>query len=96
MKKLILGAALAVIPVAAWSDNALAQKEMQGPSKAAPKAVEKKASKAARLSDAELDKITAGDATQIHTGHGVTIILNPGNADVFDRHKHGLTCINCF
>jgi hypothetical protein len=40
------------------------------------KAVEQKASKAVRLSDAELDKVTAGDH------FGFTVIINPGHEEI--------------
>ncbi len=96
MRKSILLAALLGVAVSAVAnaENSLAQKAVAVPpvksAKPAPAA-----SKAVRLSDAELDKITAGDATQVHTGNGITIILNPGNANVFNRHTHGLVCVNC-
>src|SRR5690349_1854883 len=95
MKKLILGAALAVLPLAAWSDNTWVQKETSPTPKATPKAETQKASKAIRLTDAELDKITAGTAEVINGG-GLTIVLNPGNANVLKFNKNHIVCINCF
>lgn len=96
MKKLMLAAGLAVLPFAALADNSLVQKAKAAvPVKSA--AQENKASRVVRLSDVELDKIVAGDATQLATGHGFTVILNPGNANVLKLHKNGgVTCINCF
>jgi hypothetical protein len=87
VKKLVLAVALSLTPVFAWADNVTA--------KAATKPAEKKASQAVRLSDAELDKVTAGTATVITDG-GLTIVLNPGNASVFKFNKNRIVCINCF
>ena len=52
-------------------------------------------SKAARMTDAELDRVVAGQATiQVETGFN-TWIVNPGKAMVGKVHKDGsFTCIN--
>ena len=97
MRKSILLAAVAALAV---STGARAESNpTQKADAAVPpvKAAKPLASKAVRLSDAELDKIVAGDATQLHTGNGITIIVNPGKAEVFNRHNHRFACINlCF
>ena len=48
------------------------------------------ASGAVSLSDAELDKITAGAVS-----FAQHLILNPGNADVFKVRANRILCINC-
>jgi hypothetical protein len=74
MKNLLLALALVAIPTAALSDSTQAQKE-----KAAVPAKDNKPVSAVRLSDAELDKITAGTTTRI-IGDGITFVFNPGRA----------------
>ena len=55
-----------------------------------------KVSKAARLTDAQLDNIVAGSPAIVVTGGGLTIITNSGNASVLNlKSHHGhITCIN--
>src|SRR5579859_5564582 len=94
MKKVLLIAAfLIAAPIMTLADNVTsAAKDSAAIS---TKAAAKKSSKPVRLSDAQLDKISAGTAEHT-TGGGLTIINNPGNADVFNLNKHGhLLCVNC-
>jgi len=93
-KLLITGfSALAVVSSAALADKT--QKEQAQPVAKAEKKIDLKGSKAMRLTDAELDKVTAGDA-QVSNGGGLTIVLNPGNADILKFNHHHIVCINCF
>jgi hypothetical protein len=96
MKKicsLVSIALLALAPAATFADNNASSK--QAPTPLAKAVFQQKAGKVVRLSDVELDKISAGTA-EVTTGGGLTIIVNPGNADVFKLNKHGhLLCINC-
>jgi hypothetical protein len=89
VKKLVLAVAVALslTPVFAWADNVTA--------KAATKPAEKKASQAVRLSDAELDKITAGAAV-VDNGAGLTWVFNAGNASMLKINNKRFVCINCF
>lgn len=93
MTKLTIAVVLAAAPFAALSDNGLAQKVV-APAKDAPKPEQRQAAKAVRLSDAELDKVTAGSATHF-TGEGFTIVRNNGNASFLKFHKNLYHCINC-
>jgi hypothetical protein len=94
-KSFQLSAVLAVISSIAQAENTQTQKALVVPPLKAAQPIEQKVSGAVRLSDAELDKITAAKATH-ETGHGTTIVFNPGNANLLIRHKRGATCINCF
>ena len=87
----LLAAVLAAISTVAQADNTAAQKAVAVPPANAVKAVEQKATKAVRLSDAELDKITAG------ASDGLTFIFNPGHANVGPKfNRRNIVCINCF
>jgi len=81
MSKALIFLAFCVSASAAWADNQTTVNAAQSQQSAA-----KSPSKAVKMTDAQLDKVTAG-----HT----TIVFNPGNADVFIRHHSGLTCVNC-
>ena len=85
---------------AVFSTGALAQEPACGAQPLVPvskidKSAPPKASKAIRLSDAELDKIVAGDA-EVLNGGGITVVLNPGNAEILKFNKNHIVCINCF
>jgi hypothetical protein len=98
-KSILLAAVLAAISSVAQADNLSAQKAVAVPPAKAVKPAEQKATEAVRLSDAELDQITAGKADHL-TGGGLTLILNPGKAMVGpDGPKitnGNIVCINCF
>lgn len=98
MSKVILLAAAvsAAVSTAALADNTLVQKEIAAvPPVKAVKPVAQKASNAVRLSEVELDRITAGTATHF-TGGGITVVFNPGHANVFKNLNKNIVCINCF
>jgi hypothetical protein len=87
----ICALAAATVSVAASADKTPPQKDSAAPvAKAAPKA-----SKAVRLTDAELDRVTAAGADVIINGPGLTIIDNPGNNVIFKQNRNHLVCINC-
>jgi hypothetical protein len=65
----------------ALADDASTQKSARPP-------VTKKKMTPIRLTDSQLDAITAGTA-EVTTGGGLTIIVNPGHADVFQLNKRG-------
>ena len=89
-KSILLAAVLAAVSSVAQADNTQTQKAVPVPPLKATKPVEQKAIKAVRLSDAELDKITAG------ASDGLTFIFNPGNANVLKFNRRNFVCINCF
>ncbi|MBI1943845.1 MAG: hypothetical protein HYS35_09280 [Betaproteobacteria bacterium] len=97
---LLAAAVSAAVSTAALADNPLVQKEITAMPAKVVKPLELKASKAVRLSDAELDDITAGVATHF-TGKGFTVVLNPGRAVVENpqashaQRVDGFRCINC-
>ena len=97
MKRLILLAAATTVAAstAALADNTPAQEKKVTAPTVAPTVQPVQTSKAVRLSDAELEKITAAKATH-EGGHGTTVVFNPGHASFIVRHKRGSTCINCF
>ena len=99
MRNLILLAAatLAVAPTAVLAGDLPAQTKNAAvaPAVNVQQSGARLASKAVRMSDAELEKVVAASAT-VDAGHGITIVFNPGNADVLIRHKRGVTCVNCF
>jgi hypothetical protein len=92
MKKaaLVVFAAHAALSFTAVADEAVPAKrtilQATPPATVAAKPGPVAVSKAVKLSDAELDKVTAGVTT---------IIFNPGHANVLIFHRNGLTCINC-
>jgi hypothetical protein len=94
MKKLMLlaAAALAAVSTAALADGVSVRKDVD-PAKSTPATMQ--LSKAVRLSDAELDKISAAGATVITTGNGVTAILNAGHKDILKFLNKNILCINC-
>jgi hypothetical protein len=95
MRKSILVAAVlgVAISTVAKAENTPAQKPVAVPPvKSMP--AQQKASQAVRLSDAELDRITAGGAEVIQ-GDGLTIVLNPGNSNILKYNKNHIVCINC-
>ena len=60
----------------------------------APRDSKRPASKAQRMTDAELDRVVAGKVTIVETGFN-TWLVNPGKASVGIVHKDGsFTCIN--
>ena len=89
-KSILLAAVLAAASTVALADNTQTQKAGAVPPLKATKPVEQKATKPVRLSDAELDKITAG------AWDGLTFISNPGNANVLKFNRRNIVCINCF
>jgi hypothetical protein len=93
MRKSILLAAVlgAAISTVANAENTPAKKA----DTAVPpvKAALPVASKAVRLSDAELDKVVAGKADTL-TGDGLTFVSNPGNASVLKFTHRNIICIN--
>ena len=87
----LLVVALSVAPVISFAENpAKDQPRIDTPAKAAP---QKKSPRPVRLSDAELDKITAGEALHL-TGDGITFITNPGNSDAFHLNRRNIVCHN--
>lgn len=93
---LLVVAVSAAVSSVALAENTLVQRESAAAQAVkAVKPVQQKASKAVRLSDAELDKISAGDA-QVFNGGGLTLVFNPGNAQVLKFNKNHIVCINCF
>lgn len=97
MRRVILLAAavFAAVSSAAFADNTLVQKEIAAvPPVKAVKPVAQKASNAVRLSEVELDRITAGTATHV-TGGGITVVFNPGHASVLKFLNKNFVCINC-
>lgn len=93
MRKSILFAAVlgAAISTVAMAENTPAQKA--DAAVLSVKTAKPIASKAVRLSDAELDKITAGTADHL-TGDGLTFVSNPGNANVLKFTHRNIICIN--
>lgn len=81
---LLAAVALATLPFGASAD-AVPAGQSSGPPFSAAKA-SPQPSRAVKLSDAELDKVTAGVTT---------IVFNPGRVNLFREHRRGLTCINC-
>ena len=94
MRKSILLAAVAALAVStgARAESTPAQKA----DGAVPpvKAAKPVTSKAVRLSDTELDKVTAGKADHL-TGDGITFVNNPGKASFEPKLLHrNILCIN--
>ena len=89
-------AGLAVFSAAAFAQEHLEVKQGAVPAPKIEKAVADKSSKVVRLSDAQLDKITAGNGAEVISTGLLTIVMNPGNADVLVRKPHHILCINCF
>src|SRR5688572_15513291 len=98
-KSILLGAVLAAISTVAHADNTPTQKAAAMPPAKAANPAAPATTKSVRLSDTDLDQITAGKATVI-TGGGLTIVLNPGKAmvgpDGAKITNRNVICINCF
>lgn len=78
MKK-TLTLALALAPLSGFADDRSADAHQLSPT-----------SRAERLSDAQLDQVTAGDAFT------ATFVFNPGNKEKLESKNNHAVCINCF
>ncbi len=87
----VLGGAVSTV---AQAGNTLAQEAVAVPQVKSAKPAPQVAAKSVRLSDEELDKVTAGKA--IHdTGDGITFVNNPGKASFEPKILHrNILCIN--
>ena|SRR5260221_9767230 len=94
-KSILLAAVLGVtLSTVAQADNTQAQKSLSVPPVKSVKPAAQAATKSVRLSDAELDKITAGNADHV-TGGGITFVTNPGKASFEPKFNHrNIVCIN--
>jgi len=98
MKRTLLWAfaGFAVLSTAAFAQEPLGGVQGAAPAPKIYKSATDKPSKAVRLSDAQLDKVTAGNGAEVISTGFLTIVLNPGKAEVLMRNPHHILCINCF